>query len=535
MAQFTGNGSINGSFRIILDVWENSVDTNNNKSNVGWRVSLQSTASYNFAIIGSTVVVNIGGNQVYNAYSQKTLGAYSTITVAEGSLDIWHDNDGSKTIYCEASYTQTSGAYYTPGNMSCWGNYTLTKIDRYAVITGADNITDEQSPRMWFSNPANYDLAFQLKVGATHIAIREKVSKVSPYTFILTDEEKELLLQKAQNSNTITITYVVGTYIGNSVAHWEELRKTFTVVNANPIFSNFTYEDIDAKTLTLTGNSQTLIKGYSDVKATISVANKATPQKEALMSKYKLQMGEKQVEANYSDTTDVSLTLQDPLISTISLYAIDSRGNSTLKQISPTTWINYTTLHENGLTMSAERSDGGVSQEVTMTIDGKFWNGNFGQVDNHIKSAAYRFRRTNFPTWTDGETELVITELGGQYTFEGLIKGDLDALGFSMDYNFEIEVTIQDELSTATYTFVLQSATPQMAIHRNGVSFGTPYNTTSGGNIQIKGVNIFDAIFPVGSIFVTTVDMNPSNFLNGTWVATETATSEEIYMWKRTD
>ena len=148
MAQFTGNGSINGSFRIILDVWENSVDTNNNKSNVGWRVSLQSTASYNFAIIGSTVVVNIGGNQVYNAYSQKTLGAYSTITVAEGSLDIWHDNDGSKTIYCEASYTQTSGAYYTPGNMSCWGNYTLTKIDRYAVITGADNITDEQSPKL---------------------------------------------------------------------------------------------------------------------------------------------------------------------------------------------------------------------------------------------------------------------------------------------------------------------------------------------------------------------------------------------------
>ena len=537
MAQFTGNGSINGSFRIILDVWENSVDTNNNKSNVGWRVSLQSTASYNFAIIGSTVVVNIGGNQVYNAYSQKTLGPYSTITVAEGNLDIWHDNDGSKTIYCEASYTQTSGASYTPGNMSCWGNYTLTKINRYAKITSANNFTDEENPKVYFNNPANYWLTFKLEAGGNdHLIVRENVQNPgSPYTFILTDEERQTLRELSKNSNTLTVRYTIGTSINSSIANWDYADRTMTIINANPIFSNFTYEDVDTKTLSLTGNSQTLIKGYSDVKATISVANKATPQKEALMSRYKLQMGEKQVEVNYSDSADVSLTLQDPLASTISLYAIDSRGNSTLKQISPTTWINYTTLHENGLTMSAERSDGGVSQEVTMTIDGKFWNGNFGQVDNHIKSATYRFRRTNFPTWTDGETELVITELGGQYTFEGLIKGDLDALGFSMDYNFEIEVTIQDELSTATYTFVLQSATPQMAIHRNGVSFGTPYNTTSGGNIQIKGVNIFDAIFPVGSIFVTTVDMNPSNFLNGTWVATETATSEEIYMWKRTD
>lgn len=534
MAQFTGNGSINGSYRIILDVWENSVDTNNNKSNVGWRVSLQSTASYNFAIIGSTVVVHIGGNQVYNAYSQKTLGAYSTITVGEGNLDIWHENDGSKTIYCDASYTQTSGASYTPGNMSCGGNYTLTKINRYATISKANNFTDEENPKMWFNNPANYDLAFQLKVRSTHIAVREKVSKSSPYTFTLTDEEKKLLLQKAQNSNTLTITYALGTYIGNSINHWEELKKTFTVVNANPIFSNFTYEDVDTKTIALTGDSQTLIKGYSDVKATISVANKAAPQKEALMSKYKLQMGEKQVEANYSDTEDVILTLQDPVASTISLYAIDSRGNSTLKQVSPTKWINYTTLQENGLTMSAARSDGGVSQEVTMVINGKFWNDSFGEVENHIKKVSYKYRRTNVPTWTEGETQIEITELGSQYSFEGLIKGDLEALGFSMDYNFEIEVTVEDELSTASYTFILQSATPQMAIHRNGVSFGSPYSVTSGGNLQIKGLNIFDALFPVGSIFVTTVDMNPGNFLNGTWVATETAMSEEIYMWKRT-
>lgn len=145
MADFSVNGSINSSFQMILSVWENSVDIANNKSNVGWKLVLKSTGSYSFSLIGSTIVVNIGGNEVYNQYSQKDLSAGNSIEIGNGSLDIIHDNDGRKTITCSASYTQSTTANYTPGNMSLSENFELTQIARYANISVTQRAKDINS------------------------------------------------------------------------------------------------------------------------------------------------------------------------------------------------------------------------------------------------------------------------------------------------------------------------------------------------------------------------------------------------------
>lgn len=134
MASFSANGSINSSFKLELNVWENWTNTAENYSSVHWEVILRSTGGYSFSTIGSTVVVNVDG-QVYNAYSQKSLSAGGSITIASGDKNVYHNSDGSKTIYCSASYTQSTTAYYTPGNMSCGGNVGLTNIPRYANFT----------------------------------------------------------------------------------------------------------------------------------------------------------------------------------------------------------------------------------------------------------------------------------------------------------------------------------------------------------------------------------------------------------------
>ena len=133
MASWSATGSINGNFRLELNVWENWTSAEN-YSSVHWEIILRSTGNYSFSTIGSTIVVNVDG-EVYNAYSQKNLSAGSAITIASGDKNIWHNADGSKSIYCSASYTQTSSAYYTPGNMSCGGDMWLTHIPRYANFT----------------------------------------------------------------------------------------------------------------------------------------------------------------------------------------------------------------------------------------------------------------------------------------------------------------------------------------------------------------------------------------------------------------
>ena len=131
---WSATGSINGNYRLELNVTETNVNNANNSSTVHWEVILRATGNYSFSAIGSTVVVNVDG-EVYNAYSQKSLNAHSAITIASGDKNIEHDSNGSKTIYCSASYTQTSGASYTPGNMSCGGNLRLTDIARYANVS----------------------------------------------------------------------------------------------------------------------------------------------------------------------------------------------------------------------------------------------------------------------------------------------------------------------------------------------------------------------------------------------------------------
>lgn len=132
MANFSTSGSINSSYRLELNVWENWIKEN--YSNVHWEVILRSTGNYSFNTIGSTIRVDVDG-EVYNEYSQKSLNSGGAIIIASGDKDIEHDSNGSKTIYCSASYTQSSTASYTPGNMSCGGNVKLTDISRYANFT----------------------------------------------------------------------------------------------------------------------------------------------------------------------------------------------------------------------------------------------------------------------------------------------------------------------------------------------------------------------------------------------------------------
>lgn len=133
MASWSATGSINGNYRLELNVWENWTSMDN-YSSVHWEVILRATGNYSFSTIGSTIVVNVDG-EVYNAYSQKSLSAGGAITIASGDKNVWHNADGTKAIYCSASYSQSSSASYTPGNMSCGGDMWLSNIPRYANFT----------------------------------------------------------------------------------------------------------------------------------------------------------------------------------------------------------------------------------------------------------------------------------------------------------------------------------------------------------------------------------------------------------------
>ena len=302
------------------------------------------------------------------------------------------------------------------------------------------------------------------------------------------------LYQKTPDSNTLSITLVLVTEGTQNYTDFKEINALVT--NSNPIFSNFEYGDINSTTLALTENDPSvLIKGYSKNQITISTSNKATAQNSATMSSYKVTQGTQTHTSSYSSTNPVVFPTNGYIVdnNTINVYAIDSRGNSTLvtKALSSgTKYIEYNDLTITSVT--ATRGNNGVGQSVTLTFNGKFWNNKFGTntnaVTNHIKSAIYEYKETSASSWTTGTTTLTVTENGENYSYTGSIQGDLGASGFDVSKSYDIRVTITDELSTKSYSVILGSGSPAIAITKdNKVAIGQKYDTSVGGALQVNG------------------------------------------------
>ena len=137
---------------------------------------------------------------------------------------------------------------------------------------------------------------------------------------------------------------------------------------------------------------------------------------------------------------------------------------------------------------------GGVGTEVTLEFNGDIWNNSFGAVQNDIISCKYKYKKSNENTWSESNQNLTPVKSGNSYSLATTIKGDLGAEGFTRDDSFDIEIVITDKLSTYTYPLTLGSGKPGIAVHKNGVGFGAPYDTEEGGSCQVDGKNIVKKI-----------------------------------------
>lgn len=309
-----------------------------------------------------------------------------------------------------------------------------------------------------------------------------------------TNNNIDELLGQMTTVNSLWGRIRVQTINGNTWIGDVDLEFILNVKDANPIFSNFTFQDINQKTVNLTGNNQILINEYSNVQATISNANKAVAQKKATMSRYRLQIGTKQAEQKYSDTQDVNITINNINNNILNMYAIDSRENSTLKTLSPSNFINYQPIIIKNIKTS--RNNGGVGTEVLLEFDGYIWNDNFGIQQNSITECIYYYKKSSDTSeeWLMGESEIIPIIQGNSFSGSFYIKGDLDAEGFDTQNSYLIRIVIKDELSTDSENGLIGTGIPIMAISPNkGVAFGAPYDESLGGILQKENNIVYGA------------------------------------------
>ena len=362
-----------------------------NTSTINWSLELISTS---YGAINSSPArawsVNVNGIS-YNGSISVNIDNNTTKTLASGSTDIVHNNDGTKTF--AYSFSQTfnitfSGNYIGTINGSSTG--TLESIPRYSEMTSATDFTDEGNPTLYFTNPTDGYFHLRAKIeagGNTKLIFRDIDSTSTSYTFSLTEDERKTLRRLA-TSNTLDVRLTICCTDGGEAEYSASfVDKTMTIVNGTPTL-NPTVIDTNTISTTLTGDPNKLILHYN----TTEVAFNAVALKEASITSKRAVCGN-------------AVLMSDGVMSHIEngtfIFSItDSRGNTATKTITKDI-IDYIPLTCN-LYVDSDLVDGSAVN-LQLNISGKYFAGSFGAVMNSLAlEYRYKINNGNYPTDDDG-------------------------------------------------------------------------------------------------------------------------------------
>lgn len=341
--------------------WEisGSQDIAGNKTTISWSCGLHPGEKYyENAIKMGAVVIN--GKTVYSGGTYSNITDYNDYTFASGAMDIYHNNDGSKTFTVSAF----SGWLYGNGDYTASAeSFALPAIPRAATITSAPNFTDVDNPSIAYANPAGsavsaLDVCISLTGSASDIAYRAVSTSGGSYTFQLSDAERAVL----RNNTNLTrkVVFLLRTKIG-STYYYDTVERTFSVTNNAATRPSESIAVAPVSSLSAPFNAL-YIQGRTQAKITHTASGKFG----ATIKQYSAAVEGKA----YSGETATSDALQTPGVLTITGTATDSRDFSeTASKTVTVLAYNTPSVVRNGNTgrfvCARSTSDGTISEDGT--------------------------------------------------------------------------------------------------------------------------------------------------------------------------
>lgn len=498
-------GSPSGyTYTLTASFNENSTNTANNTSNVTVTATIKSNGASWSSSYNSTLIIYWHDNR--ENYDRQvasvnitSLGQNASRS-ASGTINVTHNNNGALSGYAHAKFTKGGTSSYTPYSSDVSTNLTaLTTIPRSATVTSAPNITDETFTfEVGFNNPAGFSLKpymnFYVNGVMTKRLERTTASYTSPYQWTITAEEMEQLRAIIPNASSCQVNIGFDTFSGSTNIGYNSVPRTFTIVNANPSF-NASYQDTNATTTAITQNNQLIIRNNSTLQVN---ANNATAYKGATLTSITTTLNGVVYNATLSGgsaTFDIgALNISNNI--TVVVTLTDSRGfiGTRNVNIQVLDWVLPTAI------INLQRENNFYS-ETNINV-----NAEYSSLDNKntitIKERHKKVSDTTYSSYTNLQDDVTT-----QFTLDN-------------NYEWNIQVLIQDRLGSTTYNLVLNRGIPIAFFDRLKRSLGINCFPEDSESLEVDGDNILTRIAGYGQ---------GANQVTGDW-NTACGTASGFYM-----
>jgi len=432
--------------------------------------------------------ISIDGNQVATAtpYSAHNTQVTQTLCTWEGW--IYHDNEGRKNINVSASFSSSS-SNLPSGSVS--GSVDLPTIPRASTIVVPDaNIGSGTT------------ISINKYVNSFATELYWRVHGDNNWNLIAITSEPSYgwqvptsLYERIPDSPNIVCDFMARTKSGTSIIGDKTTTATFTATG-NPIINSVDIIDIDENIVeNLTGDETKLVMYHSTAKISID----ASAQNSATMSSVKVNGNN----ATYNSTSGKwEIQISNVNTNEFIVDVKDSRGypNPSNPQTYFATKINYIPLSINTSINRNEPTD----EIVNISANGNYFNGDFGLVNNEL---IFQYRYIEYggsydPDEQDWQNLTPTISNNSYYLREQILNID-----YTKQYEFQVRVL--DLLESKSIIGI--SIPKGKPVYNWGEDF---FNIN--GELRINEVAL--NLYPIGSIYMSVNNTNPSTYFGGTWV-----------------
>ena len=444
-----GRVTLNSRFMSFYITWSATQNVEGNYSdvtvtsywktnNTRWGFDTEGSRAASITINGNTTSISKrfdSTNGTGTGWKQENPWAIQTVTER-----VYHNSDGSKSISISARANGYAASYgpsnssASSGDCTASGTISLDTIPRASKVsaTNADIGSTSTIAVSRYSTSFKHTVSFSCQGISDTVIESDSEASVIPWTV------PDSIYATIPAAKYATVTITCRTYSKDTGALIGETTATMKAIANEEECKPTVYgavTDVNATTVSLTGNAKTLIR----YKSTASCKIVATAKNSASIS------------AQYVNGVSIpsaTVEIQNSEAVSFAFSATDSRGYSASALVKPTV-IQYIPLTIN----PTFRRVSPTSNIITVEFYGNFFSGNFGASSNALK-VKYRYKEYGTETWSAYVTisaSSINIPGDGTYNSNGAVT-----LGSNFDYrkSYDMEIVAQDGSGTAVLSDV---------------------------------------------------------------------------------